>query len=74
MKDSLGIDLDFIRMYRIFIDAFLNSLKKKGVIAESPRLNDVTVNGKKVMDTAATISKGTILFHATMLWKATQGH
>jgi len=70
MKDSLGIGLDFVRMYRIFIGAFLNSLKKKGVIAESPALNDVTVNGKKVMGTAATISKSTILFHATMLVKS----
>jgi len=69
-QDRFNIGSDYVKMYRTMIGPLVNQLRKKGINAESPGLNDVTVNGRKVMGTAATITKGVIMFHATLLVKS----
>lgn len=69
-KDYFGIGSDYVKLYKIMIGPFVDQLRKRGINADSPGLNDVTINGKKVMGTAATLSKETILFHATILVKS----
>ena len=70
IPDIFNIGNNYVEMYKKLINPILKKLKELGVNAESPGLNDLTVNGKKVMGTAATISAGTILFHATLLVKS----
>lgn len=72
--DIYGIGNRVTELYRRIITPFieaLNSMYNVGAGVEG--LNDGVVNGRKFMGTAATISEGTILFHATILVKSDLG-
>jgi Lipoate-protein ligase A len=67
VPDYHGVSNDVVKMYELMINPVLLAFKKLGVKAESPGLNDVEINGKKVLGSAAGLREGGVLFHATML-------
>ncbi|MGC8580063.1 MAG: lipoate--protein ligase family protein [bacterium] len=70
IHDYFNIENNFVLFYKKLLSPLVNKLQKSGVNAESPGLNDITVNGKKILGSAGTISSSTLLFHATMLVKS----
>lgn len=67
IPDTYGISNDVVKMYETMINPVLLAFKKLGVKAESPGLNDVEINNRKVLGSAAGLREGFVLFHATML-------
>lgn len=66
-KDTFGINLNVTKLYSTMIDGALGAFKSLGINAESGKLNDVTVNNKKILGAAATIREHTLLYHACIL-------
>lgn len=66
-KDVFDIKLNVTKLYSTMITGALSGFKTLGLNAESGKLNDVTVNGKKILGAAATIRDNTLLFHAAIL-------
>lgn len=67
IPDIYGVSNDVIRMYEAMIKPVLLAFKMLGIRAESPGLNDVEINDRKVLGSAAGLREGFVLFHATML-------
>lgn len=70
VPDVYGINGDVIKMYELMIGAALHGLRTVGIKAESPGLNDIEINNRKVLGSAAALRGDGILFHATMLIKS----
>ncbi|MCL5430312.1 MAG: lipoate--protein ligase family protein [Candidatus Marsarchaeota archaeon] len=66
-RDTFGIGLNVKKLYSTMIEGAVDAFKGLGIPAESGKLNDVTVNGKKILGAAATIREKTLLFHAAVL-------
>ncbi len=66
-KDAFGIGLDVQKLFSTMMDGAVCAFENIGIGAEMGRLNDVSVNGKKILGAAATIDSGALLFHAAVL-------
>lgn len=66
-KDHFDIGMNVSRLFSTMIGGALASFKGMGLEAASGGLNDVSINGKKVLGAAATIKSDAILFHAAVL-------
>jgi lipoate-protein ligase A len=66
-KDSFGIGLDVQKLFSTMMDGAVCAFGNVGIDAKMGRLNDVSVNGKKILGAAATIDSGALLFHAAVL-------
>jgi lipoate---protein ligase len=66
-KDVFDIGMNVEKLFSTMIKGAVSSLKVLGIEAAQGGLNDVSVNGKKVLGSAATIKADTILFHAAIL-------
>jgi lipoate-protein ligase A len=66
-KDVFGIGLDVQKLFSTMMDGAVCAFENIGIDAEAGRLNDVSVNGKKILGAAATIDSGALLFHAAVL-------
>ncbi len=62
------ITSDITKSYRIICGWLINSLSKIGIEAEFKPINDIVVTGKKISGTAATLRKGVLLVHGTLLY------
>lgn len=66
-KDVFGIGLDVQKLFSTMMDGAVCAFENIGIDAEMGRLNDVSVNGKKILGAAATMGSGALLFHAAVL-------
>jgi len=66
-KDTYGIGLNVTKLYSTMIEGAVAAFKNLGMNAVSGKLNDVTVNNRKILGAAATIKEKTLLFHAAVL-------
>lgn len=66
-KDVFGIGLDVQKLFFTMMDGAVCAFENIGIDAEMGRLNDVSVGGKKILGSAATIDSGALLFHAAVL-------
>ena len=66
-RDTFDIGLNVTKLYSTMINGAVNAFRSLGMDAQSGKLNDVTVNGKKILGAAATIREKTVLFHACVL-------
>lgn len=66
-KDTFEIGMNVQKLFSVMMRGALNSIRELGIDAAIGGLNDISVNGKKVLGSAATIRSNTILFHAAVL-------
>lgn len=66
-KDHYNIGLNVESLFKIMMNGARSSLLLAGVPELVSGMNDVTSKGKKIMGAAATMKKGTVLFHAALL-------
>jgi lipoate---protein ligase len=66
-KDSFDIGMNVKKLFTIMMAGAVTSFSGLGMDSAIGGLNDVSINGKKVMGSAATIRSSTILFHAAVL-------
>ena len=66
-KDSFGIGMNVGKLFSTMMGGAVDSLRNLGIDAAVGGLNDVSVNGKKILGSAATIRSDSILFHAAVL-------
>jgi lipoate-protein ligase A len=66
-RDTFDIGLNVTKLYSTMIGGAVNAFRGMGMDAVSGKLNDVTVNGRKILGAAATIREKTLLFHAAVL-------
>lgn len=59
---------DITKSYRIVCGWLIKSLARIGIEAEFKPINDVVVSGKKISGTAATLRRGVLLVHGTLLY------
>ena len=69
-KDSFDIGMNVEKLFSTMIRGAVTSFRGLGIDAVSGGLNDVSVNSKKILGSAATIRSDTILFHAAILVNA----
>ncbi len=67
MRDTIGIGFNVEKLFATFMGVAQASLFAAGVPKVVAGMNDITSNGKKVMGAAATLKKGTLLFHSALL-------
>ncbi len=65
--DLYGIGMNVERLFSGMMNGAVRSLALSGVPEIKSSMNDITSNGKKVFGAAATMKKGALMFHATML-------
>ena len=66
-RDTFDIGTNVQRLFAVMMKGAVASMRGLGIDAAAGGLNDVSVNGKKILGSAATIRSGTILFHAAIL-------
>jgi lipoate---protein ligase len=66
-KDSFEIDNSVEKLFYTMIKGASTSLRDLGIDVAKKGLNDLSVKGKKVLGSAATMRSDTILFHAALL-------
>ncbi len=65
--DLFGIGMNVERLFSGMMNGAVRSLALASVPEIKNSMNDITSNGKKVFGAAATLKKGALMFHATML-------
>ena len=65
--DTMGIGMNVEKLFSAMINVVVTSFKSFLPDAANVGLNDVSVNGKKVLGAAASINTETLLFHAAVL-------
>ena len=66
-NDSYGIGINVAKLYSMAMDVPMNAFRSLGMNPEKGRLNDISINGKKILGSAATIRQNAFLFHAAVL-------
>lgn len=66
-KDFLDIGMNVGRLFSTMMRGAVRSFKDMGLGAVAGGLNDISINNKKVLGSAATIRSGAVLFHAAIL-------
>ncbi len=66
-RDNYGIGLNVERLFSVMMKGATSSLRLANIPNLASGMNDITSGGRKIMGAAATISKGTVLFHAALL-------
>lgn len=66
-KDNYGIGTNVKTLFGTMINGAVNAFASLGMNPQSGKLNDVTVNGKKILGAAASIRQKAVLFHAATL-------
>ncbi len=66
-KDSFDVGMNVQRLFSTMMTGALRSFKEMGIDSAFGGLNDVSVNKRKVLGSAATIRSDTLLFHAAVL-------
>jgi lipoate---protein ligase len=66
-KDNFYIGMDVSKLFSVMINGAVRGLKDMGLDAAEGGLNDVSVNKRKILGSAATIRSNAVLFHAAIL-------
>lgn len=66
-KDSFDVGRNVSKLFSIMINGAVESFRTLGLYSAVGGMNDVSINGRKVLGSAATMRSDTILFHAAIL-------